>query len=78
VVYRPFALTLPVPAGVMLQVTDAFEEPETVALNCCVWPEYRFALAGLIETPTARGAADVAAGRKSAVWANADVTAVTR
>ena len=58
VVYRPFALTLPAAAGVTLQVTEVFEEPETVSLNCCVWPEYRFALDGLMETPTDCGDSD--------------------
>ncbi len=78
VVYRPFALTLPAPAGVTLQVTEVFEEPETVALNCCVWPEYRFALDGLMETPADCGDSDANRFTRSLVCADTDVRAATK
>ena len=78
VVYRPFALTLPAPAGVMLQVTEVFEEPETVALNCCVWAEYRFTLDGPMEIPTARGSSVANRFARSAVCADAPATAATK
>jgi hypothetical protein len=35
-VYNPLALIVPLPAGVMLQVTLLLARPVTVAVNCCV------------------------------------------
>jgi hypothetical protein len=52
-VYRPVELTVPVPAGLMLQITAVFPVLVTVAVNCCAWPPYKVAVAGL--TPTVTG-----------------------
>ena len=40
------------PAPAMLQVTDVFEVPVTVAANCCVVPSATVALFGLTFTTT--------------------------
>jgi hypothetical protein len=37
-VYRPDALTVPVPAGLTVQVTDVLLVFVTVTINCCVCP----------------------------------------
>jgi hypothetical protein len=42
----------PVPAGVIVQVTDVFEEPVTLAVNCCVWLANRLLLTGVTVTLT--------------------------
>jgi hypothetical protein len=34
------------------QVTAVFEEPFTVAVNCCVWPNCKFTLVGATDTVT--------------------------
>jgi hypothetical protein len=38
------------------QLTPVLVVPETVALNCCVWPVSKPALGGEIETVTCGGA----------------------
>ena len=38
-VYRPEALTVPAPAGLIVHVT-AVSALLVVAVNCCVWPAY--------------------------------------
>jgi hypothetical protein len=42
----------PVPAGLIVQVTAVFEEPVTLAVNCCVWPATRVLVTGVTVTPT--------------------------
>lgn len=49
-VYKPDALTLPTPAGLMAQVTVVLANPVTVAVNCCVPPWPNVAVVGLIIT----------------------------
>ena len=51
-VYRPVELTVPVPTGLILQVTAVLLVFVTVAVNCCVWPPYNVAVAGLTLTAT--------------------------
>jgi hypothetical protein len=46
-VYRPPLLMLPVPAGLMDQVTAVLLVLVTVAENCCVWLAYNAAVAGV-------------------------------
>ena len=36
-------------------VTEVFEEPVTVAANCCVWPRKRLAVVGWTATETGGG-----------------------
>ena len=45
----------PVPAGLIVQVTAVFEEPVTLAVNCCVWLASRLLLTGVTETLTTGG-----------------------
>lgn len=49
-VYKPLALTVPVPAGLIDHVTVAGLSPVTVAVNCCVAPCNRVAVAGEMVT----------------------------
>jgi len=49
-VYRPDALTVPVPTGLIVQLTDALLVFVTVAFSCCVWPPYNVAVIGLTLT----------------------------
>jgi cellobiose-specific phosphotransferase system component IIC len=51
-VYRPVELTVPVPTGLILQVRAVLLVFVTVAVNCCVWPPYNVAVAGLTITAT--------------------------
>jgi len=46
---------------VAAQVTAVLDEPVTVAVNCCVWPDCKEALAGETETETAGVACTVTA-----------------
>ena len=50
-VYNPVALIVPAPAGLSVQVTTVLLF-EMLALNCCVWPPLRVALAGKTLTVT--------------------------
>jgi hypothetical protein len=50
-VYSPVFVIVPSPVGVTVQFTAAFEVPDIVALNCCVWLRAKVAVAGLIMTP---------------------------
>jgi hypothetical protein len=59
-VYRPLDEIVPTegfPLGVplTLQVTAVFDEPVTVAVNCCVFPSITFALVGETERATVGG-----------------------
>ena len=73
-VYSPVLLTVPT-LGFTLQVTAVLPEPPvTVAVNCCVWPAARVAVAGLRETFT--GASRVTAALAVLV-ASATLVAVT-
>ena len=50
-VYRPALDSVPT-EGLIDQVTAVFDEPVTVAANCCVWLALRLADAGLTWTLT--------------------------
>lgn len=54
-VYKPAALKLPVPAGLIDQLTLPFANPLTVALNCCVPPCERLTVPGETITTTGGG-----------------------
>ena len=49
-VYRPEAEIAPVPEGLIDQVTDVFEVPETVGVNCWVCPAERLLVDGAMLT----------------------------
>jgi hypothetical protein len=51
-VYRPDALIVPVPAGLIVQVTAVFPVFRTLAVNCCVWLAPMVALGGVTPTDT--------------------------
>ena len=51
-VYSPEAEIVPVPAGLIVQVTAVFVEPVTVDVNCCVCAANSDALAGVTVTVT--------------------------
>ena len=46
-VYRPLALIVPTPAGLIDQVTALLQAPETPATNCCVCPTPSVAARGV-------------------------------
>jgi hypothetical protein len=51
-VYNPVAEIEPTAGGLMVQVSDVFPVPVTVAVNCCVWPPKMFAVGGVTLTAT--------------------------
>ena len=52
---------MPVPAGLIVQVTAVLLVFVTVAVNCCVWLPYKVAVVGLTVTATGGESVIVAA-----------------
>src|SRR6266852_1310134 len=76
-VYSPDDVTEPVPTGLTVQVTAVFDEPVTMAVNCCVWLTARLLLPGVTTTLTT-GAVGVNETLAAADWVvSATLVAVT-
>ena len=62
---------------VAVHVTPVFEEPVTVAVNCCVAPDWTVAVVGEIEILTLGGAPAIVTAAEALLVESAALVAVT-
>jgi hypothetical protein len=75
-VYRPDALSVPVPAGLILQFTDVLLLFATLAVNCCFWPPLSVATVGVKLTETGASVSVAMADLVGSAWLVAVIVTV--